>query len=134
MDDFKPGDLVFLTQEYERYVFERNPGIKVSLVNRIAKLEQVIDWESPSGQRIKEARLKSGKWKDLPLEDNKYIFSVYYHDLTGREGKKGVAERGVPMFSKDPKTGDPFFVKIPDWIYREIIKKCETFEVQEKKS
>ena len=130
-NDLKPGDLVFLTQDYEKYVFERNPGIRVSLVNRIAKLEQIIDWDSPSGKKIKELRLKTGKWKDLPLEDNKYIFSVYYHEVQGRDGQKGVTERGVPMFSKDPKSGDPFFVKIPDWIYKNIQKKCESFEVRD---
>jgi hypothetical protein len=130
--EIKPGDLVFLTKDYERYVISRHPDLKISLVNRIAKLEQIVDWGSDSGKVIKNARLKSGKWKDLPLEDNKFIFSVYYHDLKGRNDQSGVIERGVPMFSKDPKTGAPFFVKIPDWIFKEIQRKCETFEVQDK--
>jgi len=130
--DVKPGDLVFLTQEYESYIYARNPKLKLSMVNRIAKLEEVIDWDSPKGKKLKDLREKSGKWKDLPLEDNKYIFSVYYYDLEGRGGKSGVAERGVPMFSKDPKSGAPFFVKIPDWIFKEILRKCETFEIQDR--
>jgi len=128
--DIVPGDLVFLTQDYENYVYERNPKMKLSLVNRIAKLESIIDWDSPKGKTIKTARLKSGKWENLPLEDNKYLFSVYYHDLIGRKGKKGVIEKGVPLFSEDPKTKNPFFIKCPDWIYKEILKKCEEFEVQ----
>ena len=76
--DIKPGDLVFLTQEYESYIYARNPKMKLSLVNRIAKLEEILDWDSPKGKKIKELREKSGRWKDLPLEDNKYIFSIYY--------------------------------------------------------
>jgi hypothetical protein len=130
--EFKPGDLFFLTNAYQDYVFQRTGRLKVSMVNRIAKLEQIIDWGSETGKKIKDARLKTGKWKDLPLEDNKYIFSVYYHDLKGRNNQTGVVERGVPLFSKDPKTGSPFFVKIPDWIFKEIQKKCVTFEVQDK--
>ncbi len=130
--DINIGDLVFLTQDYESYVFARNPRLKVSLVNRLAKLEEIIDWDSPKGRKIKELREKSGKWKDLPVEDNRFIFSVYYHDLEGRKGKSGVVERGVPMFSKDPKTGAPFFVKIPDWIFKEIQRKCESFEIVDK--
>ena len=130
--DIKPGDLVFLTQEYESYVYERNPKLKLSLVNRLAKLEDIIDWDSPKGVKIKELRLKSGKWKDLPLEDNRYIFSVYYHDVDGRNGKQGVIERGVPLFSKDPKTGMAFFTKVPEWVYKELARKCETFEVVDK--
>jgi|GEM_PF-6639347 len=129
-DNVSPGDLVFLTQAYERYMYERNPHLRISFVNRIAKLEDIIDWESERGQKIKKARLESGKWKDLPLEDNKYIFSIYYHELVGRNGKFGVIERGVPLFSKDPKTGEAFFVKIPSWIYHEMQQKCETFDVE----
>jgi hypothetical protein len=130
-EDIKPGDLVFLTQDYENYVYTRNPKMSIGLVNRLAKLEEIIDWNSPKGQKIKEFRVQSGKWKDLPLEDNKYIFSIYYHDIIGRNDKAGIIEP-EPMFSKDPKTGAPFFVKVPDWIYQEILKKCKTFEVEHK--
>lgn len=128
----QPGDLFFLTQAYERYVFERNPRLKVNLVNRLVKLEEIIDWDSEKGKRIKKERLKTGKWKDLPLEDNRYVFSVYYHDLIGRNGKKGVVQRGVCLFSQDPKTGESFFDPIPDWLYRDIIKKCESFNIEER--
>lgn len=130
--DVKPGDLVFLTQAYESYVFARNPKLTISLVNRLAKLEEIIDWNSDKGQKIKKAREETDKWKDLPLEECKYIFSIYYHELDGRKEKKGVVERGMPLFEKDPKTGESFFVKVPDWIYKEISKKCETFKVIDK--
>jgi hypothetical protein len=132
MDEIKPGDLVFLTNAYEDHVYQKTGKIKVSLANRLAKLEQIIDWESETGKKIKDARLKSGKWAGLPLEDNKYIFSIYYHELKGRNNQAGVIERGVPFFSKDPVSGRPFFIKIPDWIYKEIQKKCVTFDVQDK--
>jgi len=139
--EYKAGDLVFLTQDYENYIYERNlrltirtayrPG-NIKLVNRIAKIEEIIDWNSPKGQRLKRLRIKSGKWADLPMDECKYIMSVYYHDLTGRNGEAGVAERGQPMFERSPIDGKPFFIKVPDWIYREIQKKCETFEILDK--
>lgn len=134
MDDLRPGDLVFLTQAYERYLYERNPNLRLSFVNRLAKLMEIIDWDSDKGQAIKAARISSGKWKDLPLEDNRYLFSIFYHDVVGKNGQQGVVERAVPMFSKDPKTGEPFFQKVPDWIYREILKPCERFSVELKKN
>lgn len=131
MDEkIKPGDLLFLTDAFHNYIHRKFPSSTIVLVNRLAKLEEIINWNSVKGKRIKEARLKSGKWKDLPLEENKYILSVYYHDLVGRKGEKGVAERGVAMFRFDPKTGKPFFIKVPDWIYKEIVKKCEKFRVE----
>lgn len=125
----KPGELFFLTEAYEKYVYERNPDLRLRMVNRLAKLEEIIDWKSEKGQKIKQARIDSGKWNDLPLEDNKYLFSVYYHDLKGRNGQQGTVERGLPMFSKDPKTGEPFFVPVPDWEFREIMKECEKIYV-----
>lgn len=130
MDDLSEGDLVFLTQAYERFMFRRNPKMKVSLVNRLARLEEIIDWTSSKGRKIKAARIKSGKWRGLPLEDNRYIFSVFYPDLMGRNGQKGVISRGVPLFSKDPKTGDPFFQKVPEWFYREIARACDRFDIE----
>ena len=129
-DKIKAGDLLFLTEAFHNYINKKFPDSKVILANRLAKLEEIIDWNSVKGKKIKEARIKSGKWKKLPLEENKYIISVYYHDLVGRKGQKGVAERGVSMFRYDPKSGKPFFTKVPDWIYKEIIKKCEKFRVE----
>lgn len=124
------GDIVILTQAYEAYMFKRNENLRVALVNRLAKVEEIIDWNSEKGHKIKAAREKSGKWGNLPIEDNKYILSVYFHDLIGRNGKRGVIQRGVPMFSRDPESGTPFFERVPDWIFKEIAKKCETFDVE----
>ena len=129
MDDLKPGDLVFLTSAYDDYIHKRTPDLKISMVNRLAKLEEIIDWGSEKGKIIKAARQKSGKWDNLPLEDNKWVFSVFHHELTGRKNQPGVIARGVCIFSADPATGDKFFQKIPDWIYKEISKKCFTFGV-----
>lgn len=128
--DVKPGDLVFLTQDFHKYIAEKNPKLKWILTNRLAKLEEIIDWESEKGKRIKAARELSGKWKDLSIEDNKYLVSIYYHDIVGRRGQQGVVEQSFPMFRYHPKTKKPFFEKVPDWIYREILKKCETFDVE----
>jgi len=113
-------------------VYTKNPSFKIPLVNRLAKLEAIIDWESDSGKLVKKVRKESGKWLNLPSEDCKYIFSIYYHELKGRRGEVGVVERGVPLFSKDPKTELPFFVKVPEWILQQILKKCESFNVVSK--
>jgi hypothetical protein len=129
-DKVKPGDLLFLTDAFHKYMSKKFIGSKITLTNRLAKLEEIIDWRSVKGKKIKAARIKSQKWKDLPIEENKYIVSVYYHDLIGRKGQEGVIERGVAMFRYDPKSGKPFFVKVPDWIFKEINKKCEVFMLE----
>ena len=128
--DFRSGDLVFLTQAYERWMYERNPHLKLSFVNRLARIEDIIDWESPKGKRIKEMRLRSGKWDDLPLEDNKYLLSIFYHDVQGRKKEAGVVEQGVPSFSKYPGTEEPMFVKVPKWIFEMLMTECQKFNVE----
>lgn len=129
-NDIKSGDLLFLTAAFNTYFHEKHKGSKIVLTNRLVKLEEIIDWDSAKGKMIKAARVKSGKWKNLPIEENKYIISIYYHELIGRNGERGVVERGVAMFRNHPKTGVAFFEKVPDWIYREIIKECEKFEIE----
>lgn len=132
MDDIeiKPGDLLFLTKAFEDNFRKKNPQSKIFFVNRLAKLEEIIDWNSEKGKIIKEARIKTGKWKNLPIEDNKYIVSIFYHDLIGRNKENGVIERGVSMFRFNPETKEPFFLKVPDWVYKNIIKQCESFSVE----
>jgi len=123
------GSLVYLTRAYEEYVRRTNPFMDARMENRIAKVEEIIDWESEKGKKIKAARIKTGKWDKLPLEDNKYILSVYYPELIGRKGEQGVAVRGVPSFSKDPDTGSAFFGKLPDWMYKDIASKCKELNI-----
>lgn len=130
MEELKSGDLVFFTAEYEKYIYDKNPKISIPLVNRIGKIEEIIDWDSEKGRIIKEAREKNGKWDSLPIEDCKYVVSVFYPDLVGRKGQKGVVERGMCIFEKSPHNDLPFFKKVPDWFFREIKKKCESFEVE----
>jgi hypothetical protein len=104
--------------------------MSAKLENRIAKIEEIIDWDSEKGNKLKEARLKTGKWDKLPLEDNKYILSVYYPELLGRKGEKGVVERGVASFSKDPVTEAPFFDVLPNWMFKEMVAKCKELNIE----
>ena len=124
------GDLIYLTRAYEDHIRRSNPFMSARLENRIAKVEEIIDWESEKGKKIKEARLKTGKWNNFPLEDNKYILSVYYPELLGRKGEKGVIERGVSSFSKDPTTGAPFFDVLPEWMFKEMSAKCKELNIE----
>lgn len=131
IQELEPGDLVYITKNYEDYFNKRHPvSLMRSFAHRLAKLESIIDWESSDGKKIKKAREMSGKWKGLPIEENKYILSIYFPELPGRKGQQGVIERGVPMFRYNPEDGQPFFVKVPEWFYAEVIKKCEIFSIK----
>jgi hypothetical protein len=151
VSDFKPGDILLLTRSYEEYVRSRTPDLPIRLLNRIAKLEDIIDWKTERGQKIKSARIKSGKWEDLPIEENKFVVSIFYPELTGRKGQKGVVEN-TSLFQYDPLTRNSFFMKatdeiiksitssgtyevdemiyhVPEWVGRELIKKPISFDV-----
>jgi len=127
---FSAGDLIYLTRAYEDHIRKSHQFMTAKLENRIAKIEEIIDWESEKGRKLKAARLKTGKWDNLPLEDNRYILSVYYPELVGRNNQKGVIERGVPSFSKDPSTGAPFFGLLPEWMFKEIASKCRELNIE----
>lgn len=129
MNPLKPGDLVFLTKAFDAYFREKHPESKVVLTNRIGRIEDIIDWDTAKGKMIRKAREDSGKWKDLPIEECRHLVTVYYPDLIGRKGQGMVVERSSPMFEKHPKTGEPFFMKLPDWMYKDLISKCHTFQV-----
>ena len=133
-ENFKAGEMVVLTAAYERHLMAANPLLRYTMSNRLAKIEEIFDWESPKGKKIKAARLKTNaaKWSKLPLEDCRYVLSIYYPELKGRQGQNGVAERGMPSFSKDPETGEAYFIKVPEWMVKEIQAPCMTFDVKDK--
>jgi hypothetical protein len=125
----KDGDLVYLTKAFDVYMHRKHSAITTRFENCLAKVEEILDWGSDKGQKIKAARLKTGKWANLPMEDCKYILSIYHMDLIGRGGQHGLIERGVPVFSKHPETREPFFEKVPDWFYKEVMKKCISLDI-----
>jgi len=118
--DIKPGDILLLTRFYEEYICSKKPCLIIRLQNRLAKLEDIIDWSSSKGKKLKEVRIKSGKWDDLPLEDNKYIVSIFYPELTGRKGQSGVVEM-ASLFRNDPLTGSEFFIKADENIIQSLM-------------
>jgi hypothetical protein len=130
MEEIKPGDLVYLTRHFDVYMRRKGPKVDVIYSNRIGKLEEILDWESEKGRLIKQGRINSGKWTGLPMDSCKYLVTVYYPELIGRKGEKGVIEPCVPMFRYHPKTEEPFFEKLPDWFFNALVKAPVTFNVE----
>jgi len=130
--DIRAGDIVYLTKAYDEFVRAKNPYLPTILTNKLAKVEEIIDWGTEKGRTIKEARLKSGKWKGLNQDDCRYMLSVYHPDMPGRNGQPGVVERGSPMFERHPETGEPFFIRVPGWYHEELMRQCLNFDVKKK--
>jgi len=124
-----PGDLVFFTVVYDIWLHKRNPTHHHVMANRLARLEQIIDWDSETGKVIAEARKSHMRsWVGLDPLQCKYIFTVYYPELPGRDGKSGAIACGVPMFAEHPVSKKPFFIPVPEWLSKQLIKPLDQFK------
>lgn len=121
--DSLEGILVFLTVHYDAWLRKDNPKFNIPMVNRLAKVIKVFDWESEEGKILLEMRLKTGKWKDKDPKDYKYVLKIYYPDLIKAGSKKAgmMTEEVCPM--NIPGTERLLFDKVPQWMYDEVVKK-----------
>ena len=134
MDDKElEGKIVYLTIHYERWLREINSEFNIPMVNRIAKVIKVFDWDTHEGRILLSARKKTNKWGKLNPEDFKFVLQVFCPELISK-GKKGLkAEEVLPHFY--PGTELLMFDILPDWILSEInSKKYDNFKLSLKQS
>ena len=127
----KVGNLVYLTIHYDKWLRERNANFNIPMVNRIAKIIKIFDWDSDEGQLLLAVRDKSGKWGDLDSKDFKYVIKIFYPDLIYGDKNGYAAEELVPKYY--PKTDNPMFGKIPINVLNVIVKaQKEAFKITKK--
>lgn len=129
------GKIVYLTVHSEVWFKEINPNFNIPMVNRLAKIVKVFDWDTEEGKILLEAREKTGKWGKLNSKDFKFVLKIYYPELIfdpdikiyspemhrGMEVKKGfVAEEVLPL--KYPGTELFMFDLLPDWVIKDLVK------------
>ena len=109
----KSGDLVFLTMAAHDWLCRKNKDFSVPFSGRIARIMEVIDWESEVGKEILEKRELSGKWGEYRTEDFKYVIEVYLPEIQTSTGD-GVAQPQVFPLMHPNKPKSPLFVPIED--------------------
>ena len=114
------GSIVYLTLFYEKWIREVHPEFNIPMVNRLAKVIKVIDWESEEGKLILKERLKNGKWDKLKSEDYKFVLDIYYPELVGSKKSLAIAEM-VPRYYPDSK--NELFRVLPETMVTRLLKK-----------
>ena len=116
---FKVGDLVFFTRAAELWMRETRPTSPVGFITgKLARVAEVIDWESERGRTIKASRDKLEKWSTIPnADDYRFVLDIFFPEMPSGEeqGAFGlVLPDVVPEFfsnvegSEDPL---PLFLK-----------------------
>ncbi len=100
-NEFKAGQLVFLTRVADVWLADRRTNATALILGgRIAKILEIVDWESEFGKEVLEKR-KSGKssafWAQVenPL-DYKYKVEIYLPEM--------------------PRTKETFGLVMEDWL------------------
>jgi hypothetical protein len=100
------------------------------MVNRLAKVVKVLNWDTEEGKLILQERQKTGKWEKLNSEEYKYILDIYYPELVKTRKNISISEL-VPRYY--PESKDELFSILPNSIITGLLKKEQnTFKIVSK--
>jgi len=120
MDKDFAGRLVYLTMHCDVWFRELNPKFNIPMVNRIAKVVKVFDWETEEGQLLLSEREKTGKWGNLDPKAFKYVLKVYCPELKIKNRVGFATEEVLPR--KYPGTELTMFEPLPPTMLRSLQK------------
>jgi hypothetical protein len=123
---------VYLTPHLEHWLKEINSNFNIPMVNRLAKVIKVFDWDTKEGKILLEAREKTGKWANLVSKDFKFVLKIYYPDMILKDKKGITAEEVMPRFYPGSKL--EMFCEVPEWFLKDIKsnRKVEEFSLIQK--
>lgn len=114
------GKLVYLTLFYEKWIREVHPEFNIPMVNRLAKVVKVLDWDTDEGKLILSERKRNGKWDKFKSEDYRFVLNIYYQELAPSRKNIAIAEM-VPRYYPDSK--NELFKILPESIITGLLKK-----------
>jgi hypothetical protein len=114
------GRLVYLTRHLEKWYRDLNPAFNVPIINRLAKIVKVFDWDTEEGKFLLAEREKTGKWKNIDSKLFKFVLKVYYPELILKKSNKVMIEEVVPRYY--PGTEGEMFSLLPEWMLKDLIK------------
>ena len=115
------GRLVYLTTHTDVWLREINPKFNIFMVNRLAKVVKVFDWDTDEGRFLLEEREKNGKWGGkLKPRDFKFVLKVYCPELSLKKKRGVTVDELLPRFF--PGTDLTMFEPLPPWMLRDLQK------------
>ena len=120
MDEEFAGRLVYLTMHCDVWFRELNPNFNIPMVNRIAKVVKVFDWDTDEGKLLLSEREKTGKWGKLDPKAFKFVLKVYCPELKIKNKIGFATEEVLPR--KYPGTDLTMFELLPPSMLRSLQK------------
>jgi len=114
------GKIVYLTLFYDKWIREVHPEFNIPMVNRLAKVVKILDWETDEGKLVLSERKRNGKWDKLKPEDYRFVLDIYYPELALTRKTIAISEM-VPRYYPDSK--DELFKILPDIMITGLLKK-----------
>jgi hypothetical protein len=120
VDVDKSHRLVYLTVHADVWFREINPKFNVPMVNRLAKIIKVFDWDTDEGRLLLSEREKTGKWGKLDPKAFKFVLRVYCPELIVKNRRGFTTEEVLPL--KYPGTELTLFELLPLWMLQSLQK------------
>lgn len=120
MDKELSGRLVYLTVHSDVWFREINPKFNIPMVNRIAKIVKVFDWDTDEGKFLLEERAKTGKWGKLDPKAFKFVLKIYCPELKIKDKIGFASEEVMPRYY--PGTELSMFELLPPWMLKSLQK------------
>lgn len=129
--DYK-GRLVYLTVHLDAWLRRVNFKFNIPMVNRLAKVIKVFDWDTEEGKLLLAEREKTGKWVDLESKDFKFVLKIYYPELKNGDKTGMCVEELMPRCY--PGSDKTLFDLIPAELMKDLIQEeKEAFKVVARK-
>jgi hypothetical protein len=127
------GRLVYLTMHADVWFRELNPKFNIPMVNRIAKVVKVFDWETDEGRLLLAEREKTGKWGKLNPKAFKFVLKIYCPELKIKDKVGFATDEILPRMY--PGTELTMFELLPPWMLQSLQKEeIDIFKVLRKDS
>jgi hypothetical protein len=120
MDKELAGRLVYLTFHSDVWFRDINPKFNIPMVNRIAKIIKVFDWDTTEGRLLLAEREKTGKWGKLDPRAFKFVLKIYCPELKLKNKEGIITEEILPI--KYPGTELSLFEPLPLWMLKSLQK------------
>jgi hypothetical protein len=126
------GKIVYLTPFLDEWLRKTNPGFNVPMLNRLAKVVKIFDWDTEEGKLLLQIRKKSPKWEEHTSTDFKFVLKVYHPDLRTTKAKRPGLTILEHMPRNLPGTDKPLFALYPSWMIENFLKEeKDVLEVKE---
>lgn len=135
-EEYQVGDVVFLTMAGHDFISRNKKDFNIPTSGRIAKILEIMDWNSERGKKVLAERKKVPMWIGKVAEDYKYVLLVYYPDLSTEEANGIALPEIFPQYhpKADKANKVALFEKWDSNLLKSIFSESKLYKLTAKKA